>query len=51
MITHRLSTLVGSDAIIVLDRGRVVDNGRHNELADRPGLYQDLWRQQSRAFR
>jgi ATP-binding cassette subfamily B protein len=51
MITHRLSSLVGSDAILVLDRGRVVDHGRHNDLADRPGLYQDLWRQQSRAFR
>ena len=51
MITHRLSSLVGSDAILVLDRGRIVDHGRHTELADRPGLYQDLWRQQARAFR
>lgn len=51
MITHRLSSLVGCDAILVLDRGRVVDHGRHNELAGRAGLYQDLWRQQSRAFR
>jgi ATP-binding cassette subfamily B protein len=51
MITHRLSSLVGSDAILVLDRGRVVDHGPHNELSGRPGLYQDLWRQQSRAFR
>ncbi len=51
MITHRLSSLVGSNAILVLDRGRVVDHGPHNDLADRPGLYQDLWRQQSRAFR
>jgi len=51
IITHRLSTLVGSDAILVLDRGRVVDHGHHRELADRPGLYHELWRQQARAYR
>jgi len=51
IITHRLSTLVGCDAILVLDRGRVVDHGRHQELAERPGLYHELWRQQARAYR
>jgi ATP-binding cassette subfamily B protein len=51
IITHRLSSLVGCNAILVLDRGRVVDHGGHNQLSARPGLYQDLWRQQARAFR
>jgi ATP-binding cassette subfamily B protein len=51
IITHRLSTLVGCDAILVIERGRLVDHGRHQELAERPGLYHELWRQQSRAYR
>lgn len=51
MITHRLSTFVGCDAILVMDRGRVVDHGQHLELAERPGLYRELWRQQARAYR
>jgi ATP-binding cassette subfamily B protein len=51
LITHRLSSLVGCDSILVLERGRIVDHGRHQELAERPGLYQGLWRQQTRHFR
>jgi ATP-binding cassette subfamily B protein len=48
IITHRLSNLVGADAILVMDRGRVVDHGAHAELAGRPGVYASLWRQQTR---
>jgi subfamily B ATP-binding cassette protein HlyB/CyaB len=48
MITHRLSNLVGADAILVMDRGRIVDHGPHGELAGRPGVYASLWRQQIR---
>ncbi len=51
IITHRLGTLVGCDTILVMERGRVVDHGRHQDLAGRAGLYQTLWRQQARAYR
>jgi ATP-binding cassette, subfamily B, bacterial HlyB/CyaB len=47
-ITHRLSNLVHADAILIMDQGRIVDHGRHVELVARAGVYQDLWRQQTR---
>ncbi|MBL8378979.1 MAG: peptidase domain-containing ABC transporter [Burkholderiales bacterium] len=47
MITHRLTSLTGADAILVMDRGRIVGYGSHAELVQRPGLYQELWRQQT----
>lgn len=49
IISHRLSSLVPSDAILVLDRGKVMDIGRHQELLDRCGIYKHLWSQQNRA--
>ena len=48
MITHRLSSLVNADTIFVMDRGRIVASGRHEEMLRQPGLYQDLWQQQTR---
>jgi subfamily B ATP-binding cassette protein HlyB/CyaB len=48
VITHRLSNLVHADAILVMDRGRIVDHGKHRELLGRPGLYQELWQTQTR---
>ena len=41
-IAHRLSTLRGFDRIIVMDRGRIIDDGTPQELAHRPGPYRDL---------
>ncbi|MFV3074456.1 peptidase domain-containing ABC transporter [Niveispirillum fermenti] len=48
VISHRLASLVDCDQIIVMDRGRVVDIGRHDELLDRCAIYRDLWFQQNR---
>ena len=46
-IAHRLSTLQNFDRIVVMDAGRVVDDGTPEELAARPGPYRDLLRKQS----
>jgi ATP-binding cassette, subfamily B, heavy metal transporter len=49
VIAHRLSTIINSDEIVVLDRGRVAERGRHGELLARDGLYADMWRRQQEA--
>jgi ATP-binding cassette subfamily B protein len=43
LITHRLSAAAGADRIFVLDGGRLVEEGRHEELVARGGLYASLW--------
>jgi len=47
MISHRLSTLVNADAILVMQHGRLMDSGRHEELLTRCSTYQQLWNQQT----
>jgi ATP-binding cassette subfamily B protein/subfamily B ATP-binding cassette protein MsbA len=47
VIAHRLSTVRSADRIVVLDQGRVLEQGRHAELLAREGLYASLYRQQS----
>ncbi|KAA0203428.1 hypothetical protein HAZT_HAZT006262 [Hyalella azteca] len=46
VVAHRLSTIINADSILVLKDGRVVEQGRHNELIAQEGLYADMWRQQ-----
>ncbi|HEX8963627.1 MAG TPA: ABC transporter ATP-binding protein/permease [Rhodocyclaceae bacterium] len=46
VIAHRLSTVVGADEILVLEKGRIVERGRHNALLDADGVYAQLWRLQ-----
>jgi ATP-binding cassette subfamily B protein len=48
MISHRLSMLAGADRIIVMDQGRIVDVGPHDQLVERCTVYGDLWRSQNR---
>lgn len=41
--SHRLSALRRTDVVLVLDRGRLIDVGRHNELIERQGIYRETW--------
>lgn len=49
-IAHRLSTIAAMDRLIVLDKGRIIEEGSHTELLAKQGLYAKLWAHQSGGF-
>jgi ATP-binding cassette subfamily B protein len=51
VIAHRLSTILTADLILVLDRGRIIEQGTHGQLLDQGGLYADLYETQFREQR
>jgi ATP-binding cassette subfamily B protein len=46
IVSHRISTVRDADLIFVLDRGRIVERGRHDELARAGGIYSDMFKKQ-----
>ncbi len=49
-IAHRLSTIAALDRLVVMDEGRVVESGTHEDLRVRGGIYAALWQRQSGGF-
>jgi len=49
-IAHRLSTIAAMDKLIVLDNGKIIEQGNHQSLLDNNGLYAQLWERQSGGF-
>jgi len=49
-IAHRLSTIAAMDRLVILDKGRIVEQGTHAELLDLGGHYAGLWARQSGGF-
>ena len=49
-IAHRLSTIAAMDRLIVMDQGEIIEQGSHQELLARHGLYAQLWDHQTGGF-
>ena len=48
IVSHRLSSLVDCDQILVMEQGGIVDCGKHEVLVERCAIYRQLWNQQNR---
>ncbi len=49
-VAHRLSTIAAMDRLVVMDKGRIVEEGTHKELLAAGGIYASLWQRQSGGF-
>ena len=49
-VAHRLSTIAAMDRLVIMDKGRIVEEGTHRELLKKGGLYASLWQRQSGGF-
>lgn len=49
-IAHRLSTIAAMDRLIVIDEGRIIEQGTHQQLVEKKGIYAQLWQRQSGGF-
>jgi ATP-binding cassette subfamily B protein len=50
VVAHRLSTVASMDRLVVIDRGKIIEQGAHEELLAAEGTYAKLWRHQSGGF-
>jgi len=50
IIAHRLSTIMHADKIVVMDKGKIVQQGKHNQLISKPGVYRELWNLQKGGY-
>jgi ATP-binding cassette subfamily B multidrug efflux pump len=49
-VAHRLSTIAAMDRLLIFDQGKIVEQGTHEQLVAKGGLYAQLWRHQSGGF-
>jgi ABC-type multidrug transport system fused ATPase/permease subunit len=49
-IAHRLSTLTSMDRLLIIDDGKIIEEGSHNSLLEKHGVYSKLWNRQIQGF-